>query len=136
MYLWFLIHIIKRNVMFWKFSRDFFLPRPSFTSTSADLWKDTRNHKGWPVIRVWISNTGISVKQYWSASWDDHNNKLSYSCKKNPKHGHSHGYDKIFWVMEVKASQGRLSYNKKDSHKRVIERSLCISLKLKREQVF
>ena len=36
--------------------------------------------------------------------------------------------------MEVKASQGRLSSYKKDSHERVIEHSPCISLKLTREQ--
>ena len=45
MYLKFLIQNIKSNCNVLKVSRYFLLPRPSFTETSAEICKDTSNHR-------------------------------------------------------------------------------------------
>ena len=101
------------------------------------IFQRTQPTKGYPVIRGWISNTGISVEQYWSDSWeDDHNYKLSYSYKKNLKFGYKHRYNEIseWWKQKlVKADRRPL---KKSTPEGVIEYSPYISLKLKRVQVF
>ena len=70
-----------------------------------------------------ICHPGISVEQYWSASWeDDHNNRLSHSYEKNPKLGQPQ-VRKSFLVMEVKAKQSRLSSSDKNFYELVIEHS-------------
>lgn len=102
----------------------FFLTRPNFPLQTQATPGSAAKHG--------LVNTWIALKLEWSAFWwDNQKNKLSYGCKENPRLGITTDKENL-WIMEVKASQCRLSSSFKSAHEWVIYIMANTSLMLKR----
>ena len=75
------------------------------------IFQRTQPTKGYPVIRGWTSNTGISVLELFMRRWSQLQAKLQLQEESKARIQAQVQWN--FWVMKVKASQSRSSSSKK-----------------------